>query len=63
MARFTVDEINEIARECKFEEPTSEQIEYIVKHFKDKANEDTSGYWKLWIEQLLYDAGVPKIKD
>jgi hypothetical protein len=57
---ITIDEIKEVAKECKFKEPTQEQIKYIIEHYNDKADEDPSGYWRLWVEQLLYDADVKK---
>tara|TARA_R110000823_G_C15491854_1_gene452032 strand:- start:268 stop:486 length:219 start_codon:yes stop_codon:yes gene_type:complete len=57
---ITIDEIKEVAKECKFEEPTQEQIKYIIENYNDKADEDPNGYWRLWVEQLLYDADVSK---
>ncbi len=60
---ITIDEIKEVAKACKFKEPTQEQIKYIIEHYKYKAGEDSSGYWKLWVEQLLYDANVIKLTE
>ena len=57
---ITIDEIKEVAKECKFKEPTHTQINYIIENYNEQADSDPSGYWRLWVEQLLYDADVEK---
>jgi len=35
--------------------PTEEQIQYCIDGFDGMAEDDPTGDWTLWIEQLLYE--------
>ena len=59
---ITTEEINKVAVECKFEQPNAAQLEFIKDNYAGMAEDDPTGYWALWIEQLLNDAEVPQVK-
>ena len=61
MGEITVSEIKEVAKECSFNEPTKEQIDYVLENYNGQAETDPTGYWRLWVEQLLYDIDVEKV--
>jgi hypothetical protein len=48
--------------------PTEEQIQYVIDNFDAEADQDPTGSWELWIENLLYQQDVeqntppPKIR-
>jgi hypothetical protein len=38
--------------------PTEEQVQYVIDNFDAEADQDPTGYLKLWIENLLYQQDV-----
>jgi hypothetical protein len=38
--------------------PTEEQIQYCIDEFDRRADEDPTGYWEIWIEDLLLEQDV-----
>jgi hypothetical protein len=38
--------------------PTEEQIQYVIDNFDAEADQDPTGDWRLWIENLLYQQDV-----
>jgi hypothetical protein len=58
----TKEEIEDLAKELNFIEPTQRQIDFILKNYYDQAETDPSGEPELWTEQLLYDAEVLRLK-
>lgn len=61
--QITPTEIKQVAKECSFKEPTQQQITHVVAHYNEMADSDPSGYWRLWVEQLLYDADCKQLSE
>ena len=59
---ITIDDIKEVGKECSFIEPNQDQINYVINNYNEQSKIDPSGYWRLWVEQLLYDTDVEKQK-
>jgi hypothetical protein len=57
---ITEKEIKDLAYRINLNEPTKEQVEFVIEHYDSQAESDPTGYWELWVEQLLYDAEVTK---
>ncbi len=55
------EDILGVVKDLNYEQPTKEQIDYVLEGFESKADDDPTGYWAVWIEQLLDEAGVKQI--
>lgn len=55
---ISVEDINSVVKDLSFQEPTQEQIDYIIKNYDSQVDSDPTGYWEVWVEDLLHQAGV-----
>lgn len=53
-------DVIEIAKDLHLN-PTEEQIQYVIDNFDDEAEQDPTGDWRLWIENLLYQQDVEEL--
>ena len=60
-AECTREDVLEVAHSLNFK-PTEAQIQEVIEVYDEIADNDPSGYWKLWIEQALYNLEVEKTK-
>ncbi len=56
----TREDVLSVARELSFY-PTEAEIQEVIERFDEEAENDPSGNWKLWIENLLYNMEVRQV--
>ena len=56
----TREEVLIVAKSLHFY-PTEAEIKEIIERFDEEADSDPSGYWRLWIENLLYSMEVRQV--
>lgn len=54
------EDVLSVARELSFY-PTEAEIQEVIERFDEEAENDPSGNWKLWIENLLYSMEVRQV--
>lgn len=58
---ITEEDILKVVTDLNYKIPTKKQIDYILENYEAKADDDPTGYWEVWVEQLLGDADVKQI--
>jgi len=67
MSEISREDVLSVAKDLNMS-PTEEQIQYVIDNFDAEADQDPTGSWELWIENLLYQQDVeqnspePKIR-
>jgi len=56
----TREDVLRVARDLHFY-PTEEEIQEVIENFDIEAEQDPSGNWQLWIENLLYSLEVRQV--
>tara|TARA_R110000851_G_scaffold28466_2_gene79310 strand:+ start:685 stop:1158 length:474 start_codon:yes stop_codon:yes gene_type:complete len=50
---ITREDVLKVAKDLNVKSLTEKQIIYCIVEFDNKAEEDPTGYWELWVEQLI----------
>jgi hypothetical protein len=57
---ITREDVINVAKDLHMS-PTEEQIQYVIDNFDAEAEQDPTGYWVLWIENLLCQQDVEQV--
>jgi len=56
---ITKEDVLDVANQLNLD-PTEAEIQTVIAEYNDEADADPTGYWRIWIESLLYNNDVKK---
>lgn len=60
MEGITKDDVLLVAQDLNFV-PSNEEVEHVLALLDNESENDPSGNWRLWVENLLYSLDVKQI--
>jgi hypothetical protein len=60
MEGITKDDVLEVAQDLNFV-PSNEEVEHVLALLDNESENDPSGNWRIWIENILYFLEVKQV--
>lgn len=60
MEGITKDDVLLVAQDLNFV-PSNEEVEHVLALLDNESENDPSGNWRLWVENLLYSLDVKQV--